>query len=348
MLRKFRSAIPSFVSAVEGRAAPNPRAAFILAPPRSGTTLLRVMLAGHPELFAASELQLLGFNSLGERRRALGGRFSAWLEGLIRVVMELRRCDVERAKGIVADWEREDHSSKDVFARIQGWSGTRLLVDKSPSYSLDPGALAKAESDFAEPVYIHLVRRPEAMIRSFEQIHIDQVLFLKDHDFSSRELGELVWTESQRTVLTFLERIPPSRWIRIRFEDLVGNPTEAMERVAETLGVPFHPMLVRPYDGIERKMTDGLYEASNPMGDVKFRDYGRIDSSAAERWSVDESRIALGNVTKEVAERLGYETRPDRDQTRRGDPGTRMAAARARRDQRVRVRRSGRNDGAVE
>src|SRR5262249_48502692 len=34
----------------------NPSAIFILAPHRSGTTLLRVMLAGHPRLFAAPEL----------------------------------------------------------------------------------------------------------------------------------------------------------------------------------------------------------------------------------------------------------------------------------------------------
>ena len=39
----------------------NHPAIFILAPPRSGTTLLRVMLAGQPDLFAAAELQLLRF-----------------------------------------------------------------------------------------------------------------------------------------------------------------------------------------------------------------------------------------------------------------------------------------------
>ena len=40
----------------------NPPAIFILAPPRSGTSLLRLMLAGHPELFAVNELKLLGLS----------------------------------------------------------------------------------------------------------------------------------------------------------------------------------------------------------------------------------------------------------------------------------------------
>ena len=52
----------------------NPRAVFVLAPPRSGTTLLRVLLAGHPALFAPPELELLQFATLAERRAAFAGR----------------------------------------------------------------------------------------------------------------------------------------------------------------------------------------------------------------------------------------------------------------------------------
>ena len=48
----------------------NPPAVFVLSPPRSGSTLLRVMLGGHPRLFAPPELELLSFNTLA---RAAGG-----------------------------------------------------------------------------------------------------------------------------------------------------------------------------------------------------------------------------------------------------------------------------------
>ncbi|HLE84125.1 MAG TPA: amino acid adenylation domain-containing protein, partial [Thermoanaerobaculia bacterium] len=68
----------------------NPRAVFVLGPPRSGTTLLRVMLAGHPDLFAPPELELLPYATLAERREAFRGRDRFRLEGLTRAVMEAR------------------------------------------------------------------------------------------------------------------------------------------------------------------------------------------------------------------------------------------------------------------
>ena len=54
------------------------------------------MLAGHPDLFAAPELQLLGFHTLQDRKAALSGKFAIWLEGLLRVIMEIKGCEPER------------------------------------------------------------------------------------------------------------------------------------------------------------------------------------------------------------------------------------------------------------
>ncbi|MEH1949605.1 MAG: phosphopantetheine-binding protein [Nostoc sp.] len=45
---------------------------FILSSPRSGSTLLRVMLAGHPSLFSPPELHLLPFNTMREREEGRG------------------------------------------------------------------------------------------------------------------------------------------------------------------------------------------------------------------------------------------------------------------------------------
>ncbi len=66
----------------------NARAVFILSPPRSGSTLLRVMLGGHGGLFAPPELELLTFNTMPERgprffrpRAVLAGRAGAGRNG---------------------------------------------------------------------------------------------------------------------------------------------------------------------------------------------------------------------------------------------------------------------------
>ena len=44
----------------------NRRMVFLHSSPRSGSTLLRVMLAGHPDLFCPPELDILPFERMGE------------------------------------------------------------------------------------------------------------------------------------------------------------------------------------------------------------------------------------------------------------------------------------------
>lgn len=285
----------------------NPPAMFILAPFRSGTTLLRVMLGGHPRLFAPPELHLLGFNTLGERRAAFSGRNSLWLEGTIRTVMQIQGCDAEQAKRIMAQYEDQDMPTWQFYRVLQDWIAPQLLVDKSPLYALNPATLQQAESDFADALYIHLVRHPYAMVRSFERYRLEQVLFMPQRTFSARELGELVWLISHQNIVAFLESVPEARKCRIRFEDLTHQPRAVMEQMCQKLGLEFHPGLIEPYSDQENKMTDGIYGVSAPMGDTKFNTYHSIDPQVADGWKEVMRDDFLGEITWEWAERLGYE-----------------------------------------
>jgi amino acid adenylation domain-containing protein len=291
----------------EGQREKNPRAIFILAPPRSGTTLLRVMLAGHPRLFAAAELQLLGFNTLGERRAAFSDKYSLWLEGTIRAVMQIRGCDAEQAKRILARYEDQDMTTKEFYRMLQDWIAPQTLVDKSPSYALDRETLMRAECDFEDPLYIHLVRHPYAMVRSFERYRMEQIFFMPEHPFSARQLGELVWLISHQNIVEFLDRVPPERWYLMRFEELTQQPQGVMEQMCQRLGLEYHPDLIEPYKDKEKKMTDGIYAVSAPMGDTKFNEYQTIDPRIAEGWKEVMLDNFLGEVTWDWAERLGYE-----------------------------------------
>src|SRR5258708_35033703 len=51
LVRDEIAAFPIAKKEVDGREGKNPTAIFVLAPGRSGTTLMRVTLAGHPQLF---------------------------------------------------------------------------------------------------------------------------------------------------------------------------------------------------------------------------------------------------------------------------------------------------------
>ncbi len=123
------------------------------------------MLAGHPEIFAASELQLLGFSTLQQREVAYSGRFGLWLDGAIRALMDLLEVSPDEARRHMDAATQTDMTTQQFFRKLQALADPRLLIDKTPSYALDSGALAKAERDFEDPFYIHLVRHPVPVVR---------------------------------------------------------------------------------------------------------------------------------------------------------------------------------------
>jgi amino acid adenylation domain-containing protein len=311
---QLRELIPSRTRR-DGRAAggKNPPAVFVLSPPRSGSTLFRVMLAGHPLLFAPPELELLSFDTLGERRAAFSGKDSFWLEGLVRAVMELKGCDAAEAKRLTEEMEAGDLTTKECYGMLQGWLGERKLVDKSPSYALEPSALEKAEADFDGALYIHLIRHPFGMIRSFEEARLEQIFFRHEHPFTRRELAELIWLVSQQNILRFLEGVPPERQHRIRFEELLDEPEAVLRGVCRFLNVDFVADMRQPYRDKEKRMTDGIYAESRMLGDVKFHRHAGVDARVGERWREQRGRDDLTPETWEMAVKLGYQAEPEDD-----------------------------------
>jgi amino acid adenylation domain-containing protein len=288
----------------------NPPAIFVLSPPRSGSTLLRVMLAGHPQLFAPPELELLSFNTLEERKAAFSGPDSFWLEGTVRALMEIKSCDAAQARGLMEAFEARQLTVQDFYRQMQRWLGERRLVDKTPSYALDQSRLRKAEAEFENALYIHLLRHPLGMIRSFEEAKLDQIFFRYEHPFSRRELAELIWLVSHQNILEFLSDVPGERQHRVKFEDLVSRPHETMKGVCRFLGLDLHPDMLQPYQEKQRRMTDGLHAASRMLGDVKFHEHKGIEAEAATRWKEYYSEDFLGEMTWELAREMDYRGEP--------------------------------------
>jgi thioesterase domain-containing protein len=304
---KFRECIPAVgprtVPSPEGK---NPRAIFVLCAPRCGSTLLRVMLAGHSKLFAPPEQELLNFNTLGERAKVLSGKDAVWREGTLRALVDLRKCSADDARALMVELEARDLPVKAFYREMQNWLGGRTLVDKTASYALDMQTLRRAEEDFDEPVYIHLVRHPAAMVHSFVKTQLQQVWFRWRHNYMVHELAELVWLVSQQNIKDFLHKIPSDRYCRIAFEDLVKNPRHSMETICRKTGLPFEEGMLQPYSEQDRKMTDGLHRDSMMLGDMKFGKYRSIEAQVADDWKKETDDTALGHITREVAAHFGY------------------------------------------
>ena len=288
----------------------NERAVFVLSPPRSGSTLLRILLAGNSGLFAPPELHLLPYRTMADRRKALAGAHTDHLlEGTARALMQLNGWSAEQSLAFVADCEARSMTTKAFYRELQApLKGERLLVDKTPWYIVDVDILKRIERDFVDPLYIHLVRHPLGMVRSYEESSMQRLLPIatQEGSFGSRELAELTWLLAQQNVREIAKDVPPGRWLQVRYEDLVVQPEAVLRRMCDFLGIAYEDAMVNPYDDMDRRMTDGVATASRMSGDLKFHLHNAINPDAADRWKRFYSEDVLGRETREMAATLGY------------------------------------------
>lgn len=301
---------PRRILPVDHSLAKNKRAVFILSPPRSGSTLLRVMIAGNPALFAPPELHLLSYATMQERRADLSSdEGEQLLDGAVRALMQTRGCSAEHARALIADCEAKNMGTQEFFGILQEKLGDRLLVEKTPTYAFSVDILRQAEEYFEDPLYIHLLRHPCGMIRSYEESNLTRMmpLMMKSSEFSTAAVAEMIWLLSNRNILEFSQDVPQERWFTVSYENIVSGPEAEMRRLCAFLGVPYHEDMVNPYSDNKARMTDGVDSASKMSGDLKFHLHSQIDRAAATRWQQFCSEGMLGESTKTLVDRLDSE-----------------------------------------
>ncbi len=97
----------------------------------------------------------------------------------------------------------------------------------------------------------------------------------------------------------------------MRFEDLLREPEAVLRGICGFLGLDYDPAMAEPYRQDSSRMTDGPYAESRMLGDVKFHEHSGVDAAVAERWREEIPESSLGEPTREVASRLGYEIAPE-------------------------------------
>ena len=275
--------------------------AFILSSPRSGSTLLRVMLAGHPDLVSPPELHLLPFENMQERQQELDNSYLG--EGLQRALMELKNIDAIAAQQIVDELVASNTTTAEVYQMLQELSGDRLLIDKSPTYASDLSNLRVADASFSNAKYIHLVRHPYAVVESFARMRMNKLLGASESN--PYQLAEAIWTQSNQNILDFAQTIDPDKVLLVRYEELVAQPKAVMQGICEFLEIPFTEELLNPYQG--DRMTDGVTDSSMSIGDPNFLTRKAIDPGLAQAWRAIDLPNPLDYPTRETSALLNYE-----------------------------------------
>src|SRR5262245_10664556 len=149
---------------------------FVLAPARSYTSVVTMMIGQHPELAGLPELKLFSCVTVGELVASLP---SYWNErgvrhrspGLVRAVAQLE-FGTQSLESIshAVEWlrERSHWPGVHVFDALQEELSPRVAVEKSPENVLDDNDLKRMASAYPRARYLHLIRHPVTTQRSMQ------------------------------------------------------------------------------------------------------------------------------------------------------------------------------------
>ena len=262
------------------------RPVFVCGAARSGTTLLRDLLDGHPQLAVVPTESLFYtyldgalFGLRQERHSAYLGR--RWLERLIAPPPYWllgssapgKSPYVTFARDFVGWWQVPDQRRD---ARIASWpivafalsyaqwlGGGRLppsaqmWVEKTPS---SERFLHRIWRDFPAAKVIHIVRRPEAVLAS--------VKAMRPHAWSRVDAVKHVVryvAPSYRIAADGERCFPKERYHLVRYEDLAADPDAMMTRIAEFLGVEAAPSLLQPTVAGRQATNNTSFGTSRPV-----------------------------------------------------------------------------------
>ncbi len=270
---------------------------FVLGAPRSGTTLLRVMMAGHPQLFSPPEMVIAPFTTMADRKRVLGER---WWEkgGLRRAIVEFEHCDPEQAKAIEATLD--DKTVPEVYDWLRERIGDKILVDKCPHLSAEPAALERLARWYPDARWVWIVRHPGSVVRSIQNMPMAEVL-LRGYAGDPRD----IWATCNKNIKRFFETLPAERKALVKYEDIVTDAAkQALTPVCEALGVPWDDALLTPYEG--DRMREGP-PGARAVGDPNLAGRGKIQPELATKWLEGFDPSSVGPDTHALARELGYD-----------------------------------------
>ncbi len=220
---------------------------FLLAPPRSYTSLINAMIGQHPQTFGLPELNLFNVIKIKDlwRRvsREIGGD-SNRRHGLLRAVAEIYAGEQTPATITMAQYwaaAREDQTTGEVFLELVAKIDPLIPVEKSPAYTVSMQRLTRIYETFPDARIIHLVRHPIPQGRSVMNLNKGIfAYFVNAFDFEDNRAivdPQIAWHDININILNFLDMVPKDQQIRIRGEEFMEHPQKHLAIICRWLGI---------------------------------------------------------------------------------------------------------------
>lgn len=251
-----------------------PAPVFILAPPRSFTSIICGVIGQHPELFGTPELNL--FRSKSMRHFIELRRLHM---GLLRLVAQLYAGEQTVESIIMArNWmlARRDRTTAEVHRELCAKVAPRALVQKSPRYQRRLSYMEAVLDAFPDARFIHLLRHPRGTCQSYLEMQEEAVQLLACADLGAVDRTgpepladpQILWHDYHLRILAFEEKVDPKRWLRIVGEDFLADMDEHLKRVCRFLDVSDAPEAI----ALMKRPEDSPFACFGPLNAVGGND----------------------------------------------------------------------------
>ncbi|HSW05274.1 sulfotransferase family protein [Aquabacterium sp.] len=220
---------------------------FLLAPPRSYTSLINAMLGQHPQAFGLPELCLFNVPKLIQmwvRTSDEMGNDAKTRHGLLRAVAEIYAGEQTMETVRMADrWcaARQQHSTASVYRELVDKIHPLVAVEKSPAYTVDIKRMLAIHKTFPDARFLHLTRHPVGQCKSVMSLYDGTfALFVNSIEFQADRAvvePQYAWHDFNINILNFLDTVPAAQQMRIRGEDVMSDPPTHLGNICRWLGL---------------------------------------------------------------------------------------------------------------
>ena len=216
---------------------------FLMAPPRSFTSVICGVLGQHPELFGTPELNLFRARTM---KRFIGQ--TRLHTGLLRLVSQLYAGEqtIESVQ-MARCWinARRERTTAEVHRELCAKMAPRAMVQKSPRYHRRLANMEAILEAFPNARFLHLLRHPRGMCPSYLELHDPSAQMIACMDVGAIDRSgatpladpQILWHDYNLRILEFEKRVHPSRWLRLVGEDVLAGLDDSLVRVCRWLGV---------------------------------------------------------------------------------------------------------------
>ncbi|TCP25356.1 putative pyrroloquinoline-quinone binding quinoprotein [Rhodovulum adriaticum] len=314
---------------------------FILGPGRSYTTIISAMLGQHPQLFGFPELNLSVADTVGQWVAETTHPHRAWMRfGLVRTVAQfLTGNQGEAAVAQAEQWlaTRPGMAMTELYGMLAQEIAPRRMVEKSPHMISSAAHLARIDRMAPDAIYLHVTRHPFSAGVSMNKTEWFRLaLMLGDRQaYDDRQVppvfdAQFYWLRSHRRILDFLATIPPERQLRVRGEDVLSDPGQALADICARIGLDSGAQAVERMLHPEESPFACLGPANAPHGnDPDFLENPRVRAYTPPRaplsgpvpWRNDGATLCPEVIA--LAQEFGYrDEQPGPKPARPSDPPT--------------------------